>query len=92
VAIPEASVLGTACASPLHVCNAPHIVIDGQGYEVGVVVEYAQYVALLGFLAARLDRDALPPYWRGALDGCLVVDGPQKVSDGAAKDRSPGSC
>ena len=54
--------------------RAPHIVIDAQGEEVGVVVDYVQYVSLLGLVATRVGRDGLSAYWRGALDGCLQVD------------------
>ncbi len=53
--------------------RAPHIVVDEQGREVGVFVDYPQYVALLGLMASELDRDTLPRYWRGALDGCLLL-------------------
>lgn len=51
----------------------PRIVIDGDGREVGVIVDYAQYVHLLGILATSTCRDTLPRYWRSALDGCLVT-------------------
>ena len=52
---------------------APRIVIDGDGREVGVIVDYAQYMHLLGILSASRCRDSLPRYWRSALDGCLVT-------------------
>lgn len=54
--------------------SSPHVIIDGQGYEVGVVVEYAHYISLLGILATQLDSAAIPPYWRGAVDHCLSMD------------------
>jgi hypothetical protein len=48
-------------------------VIDGDGREVGVIVDYAQYLHLLGILATATCRDSLPHYWRSALDGCLIT-------------------
>jgi hypothetical protein len=56
--------------------RAPLVVIDERGIEAGVLVDFPEYVSLLGILAARLDRDALPDYWRSALDGCLDLGGP----------------
>lgn len=53
--------------------HAPRIVIDGRGREVGVLVDYRHYLTLLGMIAAEMDRDSLPTYWRSALDGCLAV-------------------
>lgn len=53
--------------------RAPLVVIDEQGLEVGVFVDYSQYLVLLRLLALELDRGALPGYWRGALDGCTAV-------------------
>jgi hypothetical protein len=53
--------------------HAPLVVIDEEGYEVGVVLDYAQYLSLLGVIATKLERDNLPGYWQRALDGCLVV-------------------
>jgi len=53
--------------------RAPLVVIDEQGLEVGVMVDYAQYLVLLRMVATELNREALPRYWRGALDGCLAL-------------------
>jgi hypothetical protein len=53
--------------------RAPLVIIDDQGFEVGVMVDYAQYVALLRLVASGIGREAIPRYWRGALDGCLAV-------------------
>ncbi|MFN2251156.1 MAG: hypothetical protein ACK2UL_04500 [Anaerolineae bacterium] len=52
---------------------APRIVIDEHGHEVSVLVDYSQYLTLLGVLAAQTDRDHLPLYWQSALDGSLVL-------------------
>jgi hypothetical protein len=54
---------------------APYVVIDAGGDEVGVVVEYGQYVRLLRLVAGQVGRRALSPYWRRALDGCFALDG-----------------
>ena len=65
--------------------NAPYVVIDAVGEEGGVLVDYGQYVRLLELVAAHVGRRALPPYWRRALDGCLVIEAASAFS------RSPGS-
>lgn len=57
----------------LRTTRGPRIVIDGDGREVGVIVDYAQYLHLLGILATATCRDSLPHYWRSALDGCLIT-------------------
>lgn len=59
---------------PIELPEAPHIVIDDRGYEVGAIVHYAEYVMLLDMLATYLDRDALSSYWRNALEACLAVE------------------
>jgi hypothetical protein len=53
---------------------APYVVIDGTGSEVGVVVSYDQYLRLLRVVASSVDRRALPPYWRRALESCLALE------------------
>jgi hypothetical protein len=69
----------TVSASACEACRvleveAPHVIVDALGYEVGVVVDYAHYLGLLGVLATQIDRGALPPYWRAALDRCFSSD------------------
>jgi hypothetical protein len=63
---------------------APQVVIDGQGYEVAVVVDYGQYMSLLGILATQLDPRSLPRYWRSAVVRCLVLDSAVDRVDGGS--------
>jgi hypothetical protein len=51
----------------------PLVVVDEAGAEVGVLVDYAQYVVLLKMVSSALDRGRLPRYWRGAMDDCLAL-------------------
>jgi len=53
--------------------RAPLVVIDERGGEVGVLVDYTQYVTLLRLVSSTFDRGTLPRYWRGALDDCLAL-------------------
>lgn len=64
--------VGRICAQAVFAPHSPHIVIDAQGYEVGVIVDYGQYLALMEFLAAEPGHNGLPRYWQRALDGCLL--------------------
>ena len=64
--------VGRLCTQAVFAPHSPHIVIDAEGHEVGVVVDYAQYLALMELLAAEPGRNALPHYWQRALDGCLL--------------------
>lgn len=61
-----------------HACRrcpgqSPNVIIDGSGLEVGVVIDYAQFVGLLGILATQVDSNVLPRYWRTAVEACLVL-------------------
>lgn len=49
---------------------APCIVIDAAGVEVGALIDWPEYVALLTLLAADARTPALSPYWRRAIRDC----------------------
>jgi hypothetical protein len=58
---------------PLVGPEAPHIVIDDRGLEVGAIVHYAEYVVLLDLLDRHVGRERLPDYWRNAMGGCFAL-------------------
>jgi hypothetical protein len=60
------------CDCIQHNEESPHVTIDSRGREVAVVVSYSHYISLLGILATQFDSCVLPPYWRAAVERCLI--------------------
>ncbi len=48
--------------------RSPYVVVDEDGAEVGVVLDYGQYLALLDWLARRGCCRELSAYWRRAME------------------------
>ncbi len=67
--------------------QSPNVIIDAAGLEVGVVIDYSQFVSLLGILATQVDCHVLPPYWRMAVETCLVLGNSSPVGASRAAQR-----
>ena len=53
--------------------HRPLVVVDDHGGEVGVLVDYAQYLVLLRLVSSTLELGRLPRYWRGAMEDCMAL-------------------
>ena len=66
-------VLDLVSSADVCLARAPCVVIDDCGREVGVFLDFCEYVDLLALVATRVDGALLSPYWRRAVEGCVDV-------------------